>query len=378
MSPASCPEPAHGEPAEPVERTPRLLVIRRRYLGDIVLLGSVFRNLRLHWPLARLTALVEEPYAGVLPLNPDVDATLMLPRTTGGWWRLLRALRAGRFTHVFDFDNTDKTALLARLTGAPFRATLHLENVRRHFPALYTATVFVSSPDYSAQSITETYLRLLKPAGVPVVTRAVRLVPREADLAFARGLLAGRLETKSPTKAVGRYPAKPKTLLVHPGSRSSCRLWPLERFAAVCDRVQNELGTQVFLVGGSSEQSHVAGIKQHASMPLVSIDAPLGVPLFTALAAQVDLLLCHDSGPMHIAAAIGTPVVALYGSQNAKVWCPLGDVHTVLQPPMPCRNCVAPGTCVPGDSYRNYCIRNLSEDQVFAAIRAQLARPAPR
>jgi len=82
---------------------PSILVIRRRYLGDIVLLGSLFRNLRLHWPQARLTALVEPSYAEVLALNPDVDAVLPLPRSgagLGSWWRALRALRRGRFTHV--------------------------------------------------------------------------------------------------------------------------------------------------------------------------------------------------------------------------------------------------------------------------------------
>jgi ADP-heptose:LPS heptosyltransferase len=356
---------------------PRLLVIRRRYLGDIVLLGSVFRNLRQHWPAARVTALVEPPYAGVLALNPDVDAVLSIapsPGSPAAWWRLLRTLRAGRFTHVLDFDNTDKTALLARFTGAPFRATLHLENVRRHFPSLYTATAFVSSPDYSAQSITETYLRLLVSAGVPVATRLVRLVPRAEDLAFTRGLLA---QGPGVPEAEPTNPnTKPKTLLVHPGSRSPFRLWPPERFGEVCRRVKIELGARVVLIAGPGEEDVLHQVLSHAGTDPMVIDQPLAVPQFAALAAQVDLLLCHDSGPMHLAAAVGTPVVALYGSQNATVWRPLGDFHTVLQPPMPCRNCVAPDACVPGDSYRNYCIRNLGVDQVFAAIRAQLARPA--
>ena len=63
--------------------SPRILVIRRRYLGDIVLLGSVFRNLRLHWPAATLAAVVEAPYADVLALNPDVDVVLTFPRHWG-------------------------------------------------------------------------------------------------------------------------------------------------------------------------------------------------------------------------------------------------------------------------------------------------------
>jgi ADP-heptose:LPS heptosyltransferase len=350
---------------------PRILVIRRRYLGDIVLLGSVFRNLRLHWPAAHVTALVESPHAGILALNPDVDAVLPMPRSLSNppaWWRLVRALRAGRFTHVLDFDNTDKTALLARFTGAPLRVTLHLENVRRHFPSFYTGSAFVSSPDYSAQSIAETYLRLLAPAGVPVADHRVRLVPREADLAFVRDLL-GRLFCSV-------VPPGTRFLLVHPGTRSPFRLWPPDHFGEICRRVRSELGAKVVLVAGPKEQEILRQVLRHAGADQMVIDQPLSVPQFAALAAQCDLVLCHDSGPMHVAAAVGTPVVALYGSQNATVWQPLGDGHTVLQPLMPCRNCLAPGVCVPGDSYRNHCIRNLTVDDVFAAVRRQLSRPA--
>src|SRR3954462_10202222 len=104
---APSPETARQEIAH--DRVPRVLVIRRRYLGDIVLLGSVLRNLRLHWPAAGITVLSEEPYRGVLPLNPDVDAGLSFPRRASEWIGFLRALRGGHYTHVLDFDNTEKT-----------------------------------------------------------------------------------------------------------------------------------------------------------------------------------------------------------------------------------------------------------------------------
>src|ERR1017187_8190774 len=106
---------------------PNVLVIRRRYLGDIVLLGSVLRNLRLHWPGARLTVLTEHAFAGVLPLNPDVDAALSFPNGITSWPGFLGKVRGGRFTHVLDFDNTEKTALVSRVTGAPVRATFNRE-----------------------------------------------------------------------------------------------------------------------------------------------------------------------------------------------------------------------------------------------------------
>src|SRR6185369_14823733 len=113
------------------QERPRILVIRRRYLGDIVLLGIFFRSLRRHWPDATLHVLVEEQYADVLALNPDVNGAFRLPKKSssiGKCMKLLRDLRKADFTHVLDLDNTEKTAVLARLTGAPFRAVLHLRD----------------------------------------------------------------------------------------------------------------------------------------------------------------------------------------------------------------------------------------------------------
>jgi ADP-heptose:LPS heptosyltransferase len=82
---------------------------------------------------------------------------------------------------------------------------------------------------------------------------------------------------------------------------------------------------------------------------------------------------------MHVAAAVGTPVVALYGSQNAVLFQPAGEGHRLLQPSLPCgAACVAPGECVPLDSYRTYCVRRLTVEEVFAAVRGQLDRAAAR
>jgi ADP-heptose:LPS heptosyltransferase len=150
------------------------------------------------------------------------------------------------------------------------------------------------------------------------------------------------------------------------------RVWPSERFAAVCDRVQDELGVQVVLVGGPAERRRLAEIRGLARTHLLTPDAPPSLARFAALARASTALLCHDSGPMHVAAAVGTPVVALYGSQNAILFRPHGAGHTQLVPPLPCTACVAPEVCVPADSYRNYCVRLHSVEAVFGAVRAAL------
>jgi len=338
----------------------RVLVIRRRYLGDVVLLGSLFRNLRLHWPDARIAALVEPAYEGILALNPDVNEVLSLPDGLSSWPGFVARLRGAGFTHVFDLDNTEKTALVARLSGAAFRVAIHHGAHPARLRALYSDVAHEPASVHENRPISEYYLTALKPAGVPVVTREVRLVPRDSDVADWR-------------RFVG---AQGRTLLVHPGSRCPSRIWPAERFAAVCDRVQDELGVQVVLVGGASERGLMAEIRGKANTHLLSIDDPPTLPRLAALARSCSALLCHDSGPMHVAAAVGTPVVALYGSQNPVLFRPHGEGHTQLAPSMPCTACVAPQACVPADSYRTYCVRRITEEEVFAALKETLARPS--
>lgn len=344
----------------PMPSPPRILVIRRRYLGDVVLLGSLFRNLRLHWPGAHLAALVEASYAGILALNPDVDAVLPLPAGILAWPGFIRRVRAAGFTLVLDIDNTEKTALIARLSGAPFRLALHHGDHPLRLGSLYSHSVHDPAVEHEAQPISEYYLKALAPAGVPIAVRDIRLVPREGDVAEWR-------------RFVG---AQGRTLLVHPGSRSPMRIWPAERFAAVCDQVQDDLGAQVVLVGGPSERALVAQIRGLAKTHLLAIDAPPSLPRLAALARASSALLCHDSGPMHVAAAVGTPVIALYGSQNPVLFRPHGDGHRQLVPSLPCSPCLAPGVCVAADSYRNLCVQRHTVAEVFNAVRAALC-PSP-
>ena len=338
---------------------PRILVIRRRYLGDIVLLGSVLRNLRQHWPEARITLLAEPAYAPIALLHPDVNQIRVFPKRLGAWPGFLRTLRRESFTHVFDFDNSDKTALVARFTGAAFRTTFDRELIPFRHRWVYTHSAKVTNAFYDSHHITDTYLQLLENAGIPVSDRAIKLRPRDADRAtvakFAQG--SGR------------------KILLHPGSRSRFRIWPAIRFAEVCDRLQDELDAQVFIIAGPGERYVAQAILEHVKTHVVVIDQQFTIGQFATLLESFDLFLCHDSGPMHIAAGVGLPVVALFGSQNATIWHPVGEHHTTLQTDLPC-TCLSdtPTPCVKEDSYRNYCVRKLTVDEVFSAARRMLGK----
>lgn len=337
----------------------RVLILRRRYLGDVVLLGALIRNLRLHWPGAHIAVAVERPYAEILGLNRDVDETLLLPAGVLQWPGFVRRVRSARFTHLIDLDNTEGTAVLTRLSAAPTRVVLHHGTLPVKLPRAYTHPVHDPAERHETHTISEYYLRALEPLGVPIATHEITLKPRDSDLVELR-------------RFVG---ASARVLLVHPGSRSAMRVWPADRFARVIDHVQDELDVQVVLTGGPSDQPIVDAIRQQVRTHLLALPAPTTIGRFAAVARLSHAVLCHDSGPMHVAAAVGTPVIALYGSQNAALFRPTGPRHTVLQPHLPCVTCVTPGECDPTDSYRNRCVQNITVERVIEAARATLAAP---
>lgn len=343
---------------------PRILVIRRHYVGDLVLLGSFLASLRAHWPGASITVLADEGYADILALSPDRPLVWQVPRRPprlGRTMDLLVRLRRAGFTHVFDLDNNDRTALCTRITGAPFRAGFDWSRGRLRQRLAYSHTVRVDPAVYRSRHITEHYLSLLAPAGVPVATREVALAVPGTEIDAASAMLASRNPEGRPV------------VLLHPGSSSAFRLWPAERFARTADRAQLELGAAVVVVGGPAEASLVRDIVRTAATPLASIEPPVPIVRLAALLARARAVLCHDSGPMHMAAAVGTPVVALLGSQSPAQWGPLGRGNRVLQAPIPCGEaCVAPGRCDPANDYRTYCVRRIREDDVFEALQGVL------
>ena len=340
----------------------RFLVVRRRYLGDIVLLSSVFVALRKKYPHAFLAVLVEERFRPVLEMNYDVDEVLTLPRRSlPSWYRFIRKLRRPGFTHVLDFDNRPQTALIGSLSKAPFRATLrHGRPPRISF--LYTRKIALASDFMEKRHIVDFYLRLLEEIDVPRENTSFRLEPpgdaREEIGSFSELGSADRAEP---------------LLLIHPGSRSPSRIWPYDRFIEVADRIAHETGACVLFVGGPAEHALLEKIGEQLPPSVHVLRRVLTIPQLAALCERADALLCHDSGPMHLAAGVGTRVIALFGSQNAANWRPLGEGHTVLQPPMPCAQCLYPDKCVREDSYRNYCVQHLSVNEVYHAVLKALA-----
>lgn len=350
-----------GQPAR------RVLVLCRPYLGDLVLSGPVFRNLRAWLPDAHIAAGIYREYAESLSFFPEIDEVVPIPRRVPGprtallgrWMALVRRLREQRFDLVYDLLHTDRSSLVTLASGAPVRVGYVKDRFRfRH-------RVYTHLSDWSADlphaHSAELFLKPLAEIGMPVSTRSIDVVVTPSEAGEARERLARAL-------GCGDGPC----VLVHPGAGTPNRLWPAERFAAVCDDLQEGLDARVLLLGCPGERGLLDAIRDAMRVPAPTLDGPLTIRGFAALLQQADLVLGLDSGPVHLAAAVGTPAVALFGAALPSQWRPLGAAHRVVRPEQPCAPCVRPGQCRPPNPYHMFCVQRLRAEEVIAVVRERL------
>ncbi len=129
-------------------------------------------------------------------------------------------------------------------------------------------------------------------------------------------------------------------IAVHPGTSNPEKIWPSERFGRLCAMIEKELGAKVVLVGGQEEKPASLEVARHSGRPLCDLTGKLGLKGFGSLLKKAKALVSCDSGPVHISAAVGTPVVALFGESrkggSSVRWGPYGRGHTVIGRPMVC------------------------------------------
>jgi len=339
-----------------------ILVIKLRYVGDVLLATPVLRALRDRFPDARITMAVNAGTEDVLRWNRDLDEVMVLRR--GGLreeLRFLRDLRRRKFDLVIDLTDGDRPAFLSRWTGAATRIGFNREE--RWRGAFYTSVV---GPTPDLHRI-DRNLEALRPLGIEpkAATPELRLSAEEDQ--HAAGLLreVGAADTR------GRI-TRP-LIMLHPGARYWFKSWPIERFAALADRLVDTYGGRVLIGGSEQDQTAASGIAGAARSTPINLAGRAGLLTFAAIVKQCAVFVGNDNGALHVAAAVGTPVVGLFGPSNPREWGPRGDRVAVLYKGLDCRACFHP-TCERGEGN---CMRQISVDEVFAAAAPFLAMETP-
>lgn len=300
-----------------------ILVIDFGQMGDVVLSLPALAAVRRRFPRARVTVAVGKPGRQVVELSGAADEVLVVDRVAlrDGFAPLsiarvvgvVREVRRRKFDFVIDLHSLSETNLLAYLSGAPHRLLS-----RRPGRSLDFLANFRPQPpaeDLSKHAV-ERYLDVLAPLKVGEVARVPRLPLRdEAERAVDQLFKKAKVGAGAPV--VG----------IFPGAGHPSRRWPLERFGELAQRLANSDGLHTALFIGPEELPQSKQIR--AAFPKASTTAieRLDIPQLASALARTSVLVSNDTGPVHIAAAVGTPVVVLVGRDGANGYEPVGRGH---------------------------------------------------
>ena len=332
----------------------RFLIVRLGSLGDVVHAIPVAAALRTHFPDARIDWMVDPRYAELLDMVTVVDGwyavdpRAALRRGRAAFFRAIGEMRRARYDVAFDLQGLLKSAALARAV-APRRIAGF---PRRHLREPLAGLLYTVTPDPgSAQHIIHRNLALL--AAVGVQDRGVRF-----PLAIPR---------RETVESVARRFAPDGFVAINPGAAWPNKRWPPARFGAVAAAVRRSAGLRSLVLWGPGERPLAQSVVD-AAAGAAEVAPPTSIPEIAGLAREARLMIAGDTGPMHLAAAVGTPLVALFGPTEPDRNGPWGLYDIAISRLDRCA-CVWERRC----RLAAPCIEDIGVDQVFDAVTRRLA-----
>ncbi|HET9764160.1 MAG TPA: putative lipopolysaccharide heptosyltransferase III [Casimicrobiaceae bacterium] len=359
-------------------RVRHVLVTKLRHHGDVLLASPVFTVLRRALPEAEVDALVYRETAGMLEGHPAIARIHTIDRDwkrSGAWTQLraesalLRALGARRFDLIVHLTEHPRGAWLARLLHARYAVARELP--RAHWLWRTSFTHFYRLPRARPRHTVECNLDALRRIGLQPTEdeRGLVLAPTEHDAARAR-------------KLMGEHGLERSCFIVmHPGSRWLFKSWTPERYAELIDAVARD-GWRIAVTGAPEARERelvdatLAKLSSATRESLVDLSGALTLRELAALIGEARAFVGVDSAPMHIAAAMHTPVVALFGPSGDVEWGPWRVPHRIVASvDHPCRPCGIDGC---GGGKLSECLTRLPASRVHAALGELLAETQAR
>lgn len=344
------------------ETSRRILCVRLDTIGDLLMTSPAIRAVKESGPGRHVTLLTSTAGAATAALIPEIDDVIVYdspwmkataPRASSApELAMIARLRAGNFDAAVVFtvfsQNPIPATMLCYLADIPLRLAHCHENTYQ----LLTDWVPDPEPQGGIRHEVQRQLDLVAAVGYETPNTHLSLrVPPEADRHVAAVL--GELALD---------PARP-WLVLHAGATASSRRYPPEYFAAAAHTLVSEDGWQIIFTGSPSESDLIARIQAHMGAPSHALIGTLDLAALAALIARAPLLLTNNTGPAHIAAAVGTPVVDIYAMTNPQ-HTPWNVPSRVVIHDVPCRNCFK-ADCPLG---HHDCLRKIPPGAVVAAV----------
>jgi heptosyltransferase-2 len=332
----------------------KILVRGPNWIGDAVMCTPALAALRSGFPHAQITLLVNATVAELLKNNPHLDRIRVYDkagehRGLVGKFKLSQELSSESYDLAVLFQNAFEAALLAKLAKIPIRYGYPTDG--RGFLLTHHSPL----PRAACHQV-EYYLHLLKPLGWSGDSRRLWLATTDEENAAAKEYI--RSHGIDGEVSVG----------INPGATyGAAKRWSTERYALLSDRLIESQKARIVIFGGPGEEDLGRAISSQMKHPAMVLSGRLTVRELMAMIRQCALFITNDSGPMHIAAAFGIPLVAIFGPTDPQTTSPLGEKSLILRKPVDCSPCLL-REC-PID---HRCMTRMTVDEVFEAAERRL------
>ena len=336
-----------------------VLLIQLGEIGDVVLATPTFRAVKETYPGSRLSVLVRKPCASLLEADPHLDDIVEVAKSSRKItefgrenFDLVRKLRGEAYDLVIDLRTGDRGTILAFLTGAPVRIARH--DPGQPFWRKWMLTRLLPDQPPAPPPVhpgADHSLRLVRALGIDTKDST----PRIAVSAKASARIQELLHT------VG-FRAGDRWITINPCSRRKYKEWMHDRWAEVADGIWERHRIPAIFVGAPEESSTAEEIVRRCAGRAFNLAGRTTLGELVALLSRSTVHLGVDSAPPHIAAAVGTPTVTIFGPSNWKSWIVPDDTHRVVLPGMECVPCNDTGCDRSG---RSICLEELGAEKVL-------------
>jgi len=346
-----------------MKKRTNILVMRYRFIGDMVLTVPFLKNLRAAYPEARIDMLIEPLSGQILKGCPYIDSFIDLDVKTihkysegekkgkiAGYIELIRLLRKKGYDTVFVLKRSLSSAVIAKLLGARERIGFDTE----HRGWLLTKRVKYRD---DTQHEVENFLDVLKAAGIPVGDTTLELWPARQEKKRAAGYLKDAGVKRSDLKIV-----------IHPVASLPAKEWPLDNCVRFCKKLLERYDVKLIFTGAPDDAAKYNVLAKEFGDSAVNLCGRATLRECISIYRDADLFIGVDSGPMHIAAAAGTPVIALFGPVSPVKWGPWTGNKITLQADVECRPC-SPHKCE-----TNKCMLKIDADDIMSAAGKMIDR----
>jgi heptosyltransferase-2 len=330
------------------KRLNNILIIKPGAIGDLLHLTPVIKALKAKYPHVRISLLVSsKATASLFRDNPHVIETIVFDkkiehRSFSALIRLRRQIKRGRYDMVINFQRSNLKAWFLVTAALPCRVLVYHKAKDRIMHAVVN------------------HLETVAPLAITATDLDLEFYTSSDDDEFAEKLLG-----------TPEFAGK-KLICLNPGASNRIKCWSTASFAALADRLINELDAKILIIGGNEERDLADSICAATYKPPLDLVGKLSLTQLGAVLKRCKVLVSGDTGPMHLATAVKTPVVALFGAIDPRRTGPVGKGHRVIQhKEVECVPCNAK-TC--RNTINLECMDKITVDEVFSEVAAMLEK----